>query len=169
MVSEQIVNETVKRMLMSNIDEDTIISTLKDIGIDESAAKEIISNVKNSGQSSVQNISDDSSESQSSSDNRMNSMQNELQTQAEKSELHETATHNILNEHGNKLDEMNKKVDDVHKVVSSPVQTDSSFSVRIAEVEKKLDDVSAQTTALLDLMKKILETDRQILTELKSK
>ena len=168
MVSEQIGNDTVKRMLASNIDEETIISTLADIGIEDAKAKEIIANVKG-GVAPAQEPTGSIPPADNTTDQKVETMQNELATQGEKSELHETATHNILNEHGNKLDKMNKKVDDVHKVVSSPVQTDSSFSVRIAEVEKKLDDVSAQTTALLDLMKKILETDRQILTELKSK
>ena len=165
MVSEQIVNDTVKRMLLSNIDEDTIVSTLMDIGIDEFKAKEIVAGVRNASSNSVKSIPDE----KDSSEDRVSSMQNELQTQAEKSELHDTATHNVLDEHGRKIDDVGKKVDEVHKFVSSPTKVDSSVSLRLSEIEKKTDEISARTNALMDIMKKILETNRQILTELKSK
>jgi hypothetical protein len=185
MVNEQIVIDTVKRMIESGIDSQTIASTLADIGIDESQAKNIIKKVENSissNASSQKNSSVDSSttsensqdsenESYDPSEERMSSMRNELETQAQKSELHESATHNLLNEHGYKLDEMGKKVDAVHNTIISPSKTtlDSSVGVKLSALEEKVEDISAQTTALLELMKKILETDRNILTQLESK
>jgi len=165
MVSEQIVNDTVKRMLASNIDEETIVSTLKDIGIDDAKAKEIVANVKSGVvQEPAKVIPAVDVDTQ-----KIQTMQNELAAQGEKTELHETATHTMLNDHAQKLDDMNKKVDEVKKVVTTPANLDSSISVRLTELEKKTAEINAQTTALMEVMKKILEANRNLLTELKSK
>jgi len=176
MVSEQIVNDTVKRMLASNIDEETIVSTLQDTGIDEGEAREIVANVASGkAKSSPQPRQKDEDSVQpvpiinQDTDTKISSMRNEMQAQGEKTELHETATHTMLNDHAEKLDAMNKKVDDVHKVVSTPREVESSLKVRLEEIEKKTDDISAQTTALMEVMKKILDANRELLTELKSK
>ena len=171
MVSEQIVNDTVKRMLASDIDEETIVSTLADIGIDEARAKEIVASVASSSaqDKQPQYNSNQTNDNSQYTDTKIASMQNEMQAQGEKTELHETATHAMLNDHAEKLDEMNKKVDEVHKVVSTPSNVDSSLSVRLGEIERKTDDICAQTTALMEIMKKILEANRDLLTEIKSK
>ena len=193
MVSEKVINDTVKRMLVSNIDSDTIISTLKDIGIDDAKAREIINNLKNSANSDggsqegieqeqakgvVRDVSPKEELTNGSiskmdseklaSEQKIQAMQNELQTQGEKTELHETLTHNLLNEHAQKLEEVGKKVEEVHKVVSSPSR-DASIQIRLSELEQRTGDISAQTKALASVLKDILETDRKILTELKSK
>ena len=167
MVSEQIVNDTVKRMLASNIDEETIVSTLADIGIDGAKAKEIVANVRN-GVAPVQEPTKTIPPVDNTTEQKVETMQNELAAQGEKTELHETATHTMLNDHAEKLDEMNKKVDKVHKVVSSP-NIDASIKVRLEELEKKTIEINAQTTAMMEVMKKILEANRSILTELKFK
>lgn len=170
MVSEQVVNDTVKRMLASNIDEETIVSTLADIGIDDAKAKEIVANVKSGSAQEADAKKQAQADSQvDETQQKVATMQNELAAQGEKSELHETATHTMLNDHADKLDEMNKKVDEVHKVVSSPQNIDASLKVKLEELEKRVSDVNAQTTAMMDVMKKVLETNRSILTELKSK
>ncbi len=171
MVDEKIINETVKRMLTSNIDEETIVSTLKDIGIEEAQAKEIIANVT-SGKvvaKAPQKAEVVQTIPAVDADQKIETMQNELAAQGEKTELHETATHTMLNDHADKLDEMNKKVEEVKKVVSNPTNVDASLKVKISEIEQKTIDISARTTAMMEIMEKILETNRQILTELKSK
>ena len=175
MVSGQVVNDTVKRMLLSNIDEETIVSTLTDIGIDEQTAKEIIKTVasgstqpspqSNSKEERVQTIPPINYDT----DTKIKTMQNELYTQGERSDLHETATHTMLNDHAQKLDEMNKKVGEVHKAISTPQNIDASLKVKLTELEQKVSEISAQTNAMMDVMKKILEANRNILTELKSK
>jgi hypothetical protein len=167
MVSEQIVNDTVKRMLASNIDEETIVSTLADIGIDSVRAKEIVANVRN-GVASVQEPTKTIPPVDNTTEQKVETMQNELAAQGEKTELHETATHTMLNDHAEKLDVMNKKVDEVHKVVSSG-DIDASIKVRLEEIEKKTAEINAQTTAMMEVMKKILEANRNLLTEIKSK
>ncbi|MBT7240951.1 MAG: hypothetical protein HN878_00515 [Candidatus Diapherotrites archaeon] len=171
MVDEKIINETVKRMLTSNIDEETIVSTLKDIGIEEAQAKEIIANVT-SGKvvaKAPQKAEVVQTIPAVDADQKIETMQNEFAAQGEKTELHETATHTMLNDHADKLDEMNKKVEEVKKVVSNPTNVDASLKVKISEIEQKTIDISARTTAMMEIMEKILETNRQILTELKSK
>jgi len=174
MVDQKINNDTVKRMLVSNIDEETIVSTLKDIGIDDVKAKEIIANVAAGNVSISPELGTPSERKQTippikyDADQKIQSMQNELQTQGEKSDLQETTTHTLLNDHAQKLDDVNKKVDDVHKVVLA-TNVDASLKVKLTELEQKVGDISAQTIALMEIMKKILEANREILTELKSK
>jgi len=171
MVNEQIVNDTVKRMLASNIDEETIVSTLADIGIDEATAKEIVVRVASNSPQAQQSqaASNQNYDPRQDTDKKIASMQNEMQAQGEKTELHETATHTMLNDHAEKLDAMNRKVDEVHKVVSTPSNIDSSLKIRLEEIEKKTDDISAKVTALMEIMKKILDANRELLTEIKSK
>ena len=171
MVDEKIINETVKRMLTSNIDEETIVSTLQDIGIEEVRAKEIIAGVVSGSPVAKAPQSGEVVQTipVANTGQKIKTMQNELAAQGEKTELHETATHTMLNDHADKLDQMNKKVDEVKKVISTPTNIDAFLKVKLSELEQKTIDISARTTAMMEIMEKILETNRQILTELKSK
>lgn len=188
MVSEQLVIDTVKRMLESGIDESAILATLKDIGMDEASSRAIIAKVKaptpsaapiaqqvpqmptraptqyEQVQAQMQPTLDDDASSQ-----EIEVMRNELETQAQTAEMNDATTHNVLSMHEQKLDDVNLKLDEVRNtLVNAPSAIDSSVAVRLAEIEKKLDEVSAQTTAALDVLKKILETDRKILTDLEA-
>jgi hypothetical protein len=172
MVNEQIIIETVKRMLDSGIDDSTVISTLNDIGLSNEEANSIIEKVKSvSTTTPVEEkvvSQNDSPQEYSSSREEMN--QNEIEAQAQKDELNDTTTYNMLNMHEQKIDEVSSKIDEVRQVVSSskPVM-DASIATRLTELETKVDDISAQTKAVLDVVKNILETDRKILTELEAK
>ena len=110
MVDEQIINDTIKRMLDADIDDPTIVSTLKDIGMSEEQARMQIEKVK-SGNSSSETVEEVGS--QIDQTQKIESVENEVRAQAEKSELHETTTHNKLDMHEQKIDDVSKKVDAV--------------------------------------------------------
>lgn len=168
MVNEQIIIETVKRMIDSGIDDDTIISTLKDIGLSDEDASGFILKVKNSSNKETVEETEIENESIDSSSNEI--MQNELEAREQKEELNDTTTYNMLNMHEQKIDEVASKIDEVKQAVSSSKPlVDASITTKLTELEVKIDDVSAQTKAILDVVKNILETDRKILTELESK
>jgi len=159
-LNEQIVNDTIKRMLAAGIDDETVISTLKDIGINEEQSKKLIVAQKSgSGEQETQ-------EKEVVAPQRVIA-DNSIDDEAEQEDLKETTTLNMLDEHTNKLDEMNQKIEAVKKAVSTPSSVKEEYHV--GQLEAKLDDISAQTKALFAVLKQILETDRKILTELQLK
>ncbi len=164
MVNEEIVNETIKRMLDTGIDEETIISTLNDIGIDAAQAKKMIESQKSPAKEEDDIDKVDLDEQAK----RIRSMQNEYESQSKTQQLHETTTHNMLGAHADKLDELHKKIDEVKQTVSVK-GNDSSLTVKLSSLEEKVSELKAQSDALLSIMKDILEANRKILTELESK
>jgi len=167
MINEQIIIDTIKRMVDSGIDDATIVSTLKDIGLSEQDSVQMIAKVK------APSISEEtqSASSEGNENPQMEMMRNEIETQAQKEELQDTATYNMLNMHEQKIDEMSSKVDEVKQVISSVKQTpiDASLFLKVNEIESKVDEINAQVKACFEVMKNILETDRKILVELEAK
>jgi len=164
MINEQIMADTVKRMLEAGIDEPTILSTLVDTGLSQEEAVQIVSKVKTpSPQSAPQ--------SQQVQQQDIALMKSQIQTQAETQELSDTSVHNKLDAHEQKIDDVAKTLNEVKQVVSTaPSGTvDSTLSYRISTLEQKVEDVSSTTKATLELMKNVLETNRKILTELEAK
>ncbi len=163
MVDEKIINETIQRMLDAGIDDATIVSTLKDIGMSEAQARQQIDGVKKSGEES-----DYEEEAELNDDDKLGSMRSELENQSKKSELHETTTHNMLNLHEQKLDDVNKKMDEVRQAMLNSREREP-VEINDNSLDEKLSELSAQQNALQKLMKDILEVNRRILTELESK
>jgi hypothetical protein len=167
MVDEKIVEDTIQRMLDAEIDDSTIVSTLKDIGMSEEQARAKIEEVKGFGNEEDEGEED----SELGNNEHINKIKDEVKSQADKSELHETTTHNMLNEHGQKIDGVSKGIEDVKKSVGEATKTFTSSSgiTKLSEIEEKLNDVSAQQKALTKLLEDILEVNRKILNDLDSK
>jgi len=163
MINEQVMMDTVARMLEAGIDDPTILSTLVDAGLAQEEASQIIQRVK-----TPQAQPSGPPAQQSSQDIQI--MKNQIETQAQTQELSDTSVHNKLDAHEQKIDDVSKKLDEVKQAFSSaPVPQDTVLSSRISELELKLEEVSSISKATLDLLKKVLETDRKILTELEAK
>ncbi len=156
MVDEQIMLDTVKRLFEAGIDEPTIVSTLTEAGLTNEQAMGVISRAKGTP-------------TQSSQPADMQTIRNEVSTQAQVQEMQQTQMHNRFDIHEQKIDEMSQKVDEVKQVVSSPSPVDPALSYRLSELEQKVAEVNAATSASLGLLKQILETNRKILTELEAK
>jgi len=162
MINEQVMFDTVQRMLEAGIDEPTILSTLADTGLTQEEAASIIQKVKAPAEPQKEELLSQQQDVQI--------LRNEVATQAEEQDLQQTATHNMLNLHEQKLDEVSTKVDEVKQVIkdqSSP--KDPALGFRLSALESKLEEVNANSKANLDLMQKILEINRKILTELEAK
>jgi DNA-binding transcriptional MerR regulator len=154
----QLINDTVRRMIESEIDDDTIITTLKDIGVSEDDAKKIILQNKPNQEEIKTNpelvkkvqILEDNIKAQ----NEINSMNIESKDVS-------------MIEHSQKIEEIEKKIDEVKKVPNASV--DVSVKYRLDEMDKNLSNLKAGVNANLEIMKKILDINREILTELKTK
>ncbi|MDD3084136.1 MAG: hypothetical protein PHP82_03875 [Candidatus ainarchaeum sp.] len=158
MVNEEIVNSTIKRMLDAEIDNSTIISTLKDIGMSEELARAQIEKVKNSSNDSEnvpdvntveEDVKEDSSDFDDGKDNK---------------ELGDVTEQNIQVMQDRKIDEVNNKIEDFKKSVGDLKKSDS-----FNELNEKISSLSAQNNAIMKIMKDILEANRKILSELESK
>jgi len=84
--------------------------------------------------------------------------------------LREQTTQLKLEEQDGKLDEIHQKISSLHGSVSSQDLTELKkkvFSMEkdVTEIKKDLKEASARINAMHDIMKKILETNRKILTK----
>ena len=162
MINEQVMTDTVQRMLDAGIDEPTVLSTLVDTGLTQEEATSIIQKVK---APKAQAQSESSIQQQD-----VQMLKNIVETQAQEQDSQQTTTHNMLNMHEQKIDDMSKKVDEVKQVIQQQASPkDPALSYRISALESKLEEVNAQSKATLDLLQKVLETNRKILTELEAK
>ncbi len=166
MINEQVMIDTVQRMFDAGIDEATVLSTLVDTGLTQEEANTVVQKVKSPKAEEVQ----EQSNQQQAPIEDVKVLRAQVEAQSQQQELHETTTHTMLNMQDQKIDDVTKKVDEVKEVISNQSSAvDPSLSYRVSELEKKLEEVNAASKASLDLLGKILETNRKILTELEAK
>lgn len=174
MLNEQIMIDTINRLLDAGIDEPTIVSTLNDAGLSREEAIELIRKVKEKpvgeGSAGEEIKAKEVDEQLGANNYEIKILRNEMEAQAERHDLHQTTTNSILDDHETRLDEFSKQIDEVKsKIPSIEQEKDSSTSFRLSEIERKLEDINAVSKANFDLLGKILETNRKILTELEAK
>ncbi len=163
MVNEQIMIDTVKRMIDAGIDDATIISTLTDAGLSNEQCLAIISKVKEPVPkeetfASVQPAQD------------VSALRNVIEATADAQDLHAATTSTALEDHEQKIAQVNEKINSMSQAISSTQnKPDATLSYRLSTLEQKVEEVNSASKAQLDLMQKILETNRKILTELEAK
>jgi len=161
MINEQVMIDTVQRMLDAGIDEPTILSTLVDTGLSQEDATNIISKVKTPKAPLMEEIVQQQD---------VQMLRNVVETQAQEQGLQQTQTQNVLDIHEQKIDDVSKKVDEVKQVIQNQASPqDPGLNYKITNLESKMQEVNANSKANLDLMQKILEINRKILTELEAK
>ena len=173
MVSEQIISDTIKRMLSAGVEKATIISTLKDIGLSEAEATELVNKQEVSATTLATSQEADqpiaSPPEIKSSFDQLKTMKDELETQSTVKALHDTTTHNMLSEHSQKIEEVGKKLDDVKTELRKKPVPQVTTKVDNTGVEGRLTEIEAKVDATMKVMKDILEVNRKTLTELESK
>jgi DNA-binding transcriptional MerR regulator len=161
MASEELIMSTIKRMIDSGIDDSTIASTLRDIGLNDAEISRYLSQAKGTpAQQSKQSAGVAASSSAASQ------MAQEM--------LH-TATHNKLDEHSEKLDSMHKDVSGLHEKIDTIMQGPGSSQIveqlsllnqRVSTLERQIADLKAMSSASKTVLDKILETSRSIVEKL---
>jgi Zn-dependent oligopeptidase len=154
-------------MLDSKIDNQTIASTLMDIGLSDGDAQRIIQEVS-SAQPAPQLQAPSMAQQQFGN---VNLMKEEFETHAYTEALQDTAVHNILDMHGQKLDEVHAKLDAVKSAVSNmpAAAQDPTILSKLNELQSKIEEVGATANATKDLMEKILDVNRKMLTDLEAR
>jgi len=209
MVLNEVILDTVKRMVSSGVDDETIRMTLKSIDLSDAEIDEIIAEVRGAKPKPVepknQTTPEQVSSKQSVSEGKENDAEEDEElpeepeepiiegdtevTAEDVSEIREqihassgeqvalhTTTHQMLDEHYGKLSEVHDSINELHqKMDSSPqlspetVAKISALDLRISGLEKEISEVKANTLALQGLLQKILEANREIISELEKK
>lgn len=156
MVDAQVVQETVKRMLGSGIDTETIRQTLADIGLSEAEIQRALSQAGASAASKPASAFEASPEE----------VRDELLDDHEDEELQDTTAHAEMAGQSLRIDELHDKVDALHEKIGTPSLSAQAFDERLNQFEKDLGEIKAANKALQDLLKKILEANRDILIRL---
>ena len=163
MVNEQIMIDTVSRMIQAGIDDATIISTLTDAGLSNEQCLEILAKVKQPAvKEQVQSTAPPNQEVQT--------LRNVVEAQSDAQSMHAETTSTILDDHEQKLQEVSGKINSIQSAISSTQnKSNAPLEYRLSALEQKLEEVNSASKAQLDLMQKILETNRKVLTELEAK
>jgi DNA-binding transcriptional MerR regulator len=165
MVNEQIMIDTVSRMIEAGIDDATIISTLTDAGLTQEQCLQIIDRVKQPP------VKEEAPQNNSPTIQEVQNLKNVVEAQSDAQTIHAQNTSTILDEHEQQLAEVSGKINSIQSAISTKQnpKTDSSLAYRLSALEQKLEEVNSACKAQLDLMQKILEVNRKVLTELEAK
>ncbi|MFH1752023.1 MAG: hypothetical protein ABH821_03755 [archaeon] len=198
-MDEKVIVDTVKKMLSSGVDDLTITSTLKDIGIEENEIQGFIAKAK--GQEAPVTTASKPAEPSLKPESNVKQQLSELQSKQspetapepaplpktqpasssevdEENGLMETQEKILGEEHLEKLDMHGKKIDDLNanvgmlheKVESSPsFQANGKLLEKINSLQTDLTEVKSMSSALQIILKQILETNRKTLMELQLK
>ncbi|MEM4363653.1 MAG: hypothetical protein QXU92_02795 [Candidatus Diapherotrites archaeon] len=174
-----IVVETVKRMISTGVDDETIRATLKSIDLSNEEIETIIENAK-TDQVPKEKKEEPTKESEEPEEIEEEmpheEIKKEIKSVAEEQLAAHTTTHNILEEHQEKLGEVHKSVSEISEKIENIPKIDpetiaklSALDYRISELEKEINETKAIVNATQSLLQKILETNREILLELQKK
>ena len=173
MVEKTIVLDTIKKMLDSGLDDSIIIVTLKDVGLSESEIDAYLAEAKESRASPITELQE--SAPAKIVVHEKGSVPKDARH--EENVLMHTTTQAALDQSTQQLNEIVKKIGAMEKqleVVSKlPLQELNEkivrFDKKMMDLAKDIMEVKAQTTALKEVLEKVLDTDRSVLSELESK
>ena len=160
MVEKEELIATIREMLSAGVDENSIVESLKDIGLEEDKIKEAIEEAKKSTAETKEKTAE------VVASKTAEEIKKHVDAHTEALALRELATHATLQEQKEKLDELSKKFSDLHKKVTVPRTDNRELTKKIAELEQEIKEVKAVSIATKELMEKILETTRKILSKL---
>lgn len=180
MVDKQIVIDTIKKMMSAGLDDKVIVSTLKDVGLKESEIAAFLAEARGKpvtpfGSSPVLGNKLEQ-EPETISQSRSQSIPASSQQHQENVLLH-TTTHAALETSSSQLQEITQKLLSLEQkmgaVASLPVADLNlrivNFDKRVASITTEIADLKSQTSALREILEKVLDTNRSILQELESK
>lgn len=183
-MDREVVLQTVKGMLEAGIDEEMIRDTLTDSGFSKAEIEDVISEASGKKPLSAAKpqagkptfASTIESPHEVLAQKTAEKVKEHIADFHEESALRDTMTHAALEEHGAKLEEVHKKVEELHekiedfpKAAASLPDAAKKIESKLNKFEKDLGELKAANSALQDLLKKILETNRELLIKLEKK
>lgn len=196
MVNEEIVRSTIQKMRDAGLSDSIISSTLSDLGLTQSQVQGFLSGNASARTATVTNTNPSfsaptqraSSSSSSFSSGEVNHEELASRTSDkiisrldernalddEASELKDNITHLAMEQHGEQLQSTHQAVMELHdKFDSTAMDTLNNrvmnMNARMEQLSKDVVETKALAMALQSLMQKILETNQQLLFEMKNK
>lgn len=179
-MEKEVILDTVKKMLASGIDEETIKATLGDVGLSPEEADDLIlkaSALKQPARKPVEEPETPSEEIARKTAERVKehlaAPKEELERVA--AELGITAEEQkaALEEHAGRLEGIEEGLGEVKEVITRmPGTMDErikDIEVKISELDYAVKDLKALSQAMQEVLKKILDTNRNVLLELQRK
>ncbi|MDO8648043.1 MAG: hypothetical protein Q7R70_06565 [Candidatus Diapherotrites archaeon] len=176
MVDSSVVLGTVKNMIESGLNDDIIKETLKDIGLSDPEIQDVLRqahgpNVEQPAPKRPQTPKKPIEENPT----EPNPVERPgpIVFPEHDNALDNASVHNAISELGSKVDDLKERVDSIN--TSAPLGNSGNFEgaaglqSRIDTISTDIKELKAGTNALVDLMKKILETDRDVLLRLEGK
>ncbi len=175
MVNREVVLQTIKKMKESGIDNSVIKATLKDIGLNDEESKQYMKEAageKAEAKKEADIVQDQIAEK--TAEKTAEKIKEELVAENEERELRDTTQRVVLEEQKSKMEDVEKGVGKLHQKIESlatPANKELSGNIAVLEqringIDKKISDLKAINTATKDLMEKVLEANRKILTKL---
>jgi len=195
MVSNEVVLQTVKRMISSGVDDNTIKITLAGISLSGAEIESVLAEAKGitvqppaqpqkapatqedlQEQDAADDGADDISGEEGEEDYAEGDLSEDAKDASDEQFASHAATHTMLEEHAGKIDdvqqgiaELHEKIDSAPKITPQAVAQLEALDKRISSLEKEVGETKANTIALQGILQKILETDRKTLLELQKK
>ncbi len=191
MVNEEIVRNTIQKMRDAGLSDTIISSTLADLGLTTSqiqgflsgnaSARTVTSTAGSTSSSSRTNTSPSNSNTldheeiaSRASDKIISRLDERNALDDEEADLKDNITHLAMEQHGTQLQETHQAVMELHdKFDSTAMDTLNNrvmnMNARMEQLSRDVVDVKGLAMALQTLMQKILETNQQLLFEIKSK
>ncbi|MEK6902171.1 MAG: hypothetical protein AABX02_01110 [archaeon] len=194
MVNEEIVSNTIQKMRDAGLSENVIASTLSDLGLTPAQVQGYLTGKAKPSPPPNAYAPNLPKPPLSSDDDEMGSMSDldhemmatrtsekvvqrldERETLAnEEASLKDNITHIALEQHGQQLHDTHQAVIELHdKIDSASLDTLSNrvsgLNARVDSLSKDVSDTKALAGALQTLLQKILETNQQLLFEMKNK
>lgn len=174
MVSEVVI-DTIKKMLASGMNEESVKGMLADIGLSRQEIEEALSKAR--PEEYRRELPSRALEELPSGrierlpEHVAERVKEHFEQKSTESELRDLIQQTALEEHGSRLGEVKERVEDLHRKVSAlhPAAAEnyedrlSELEAEITELGKDIKDIKALSSALQLITKKILETDRSIL------
>lgn len=171
MVNKEIIMETVRKMYDSGIEDSVIEATLRDIGLND---EEIVQYIAEAKGAKPQPIGPAEEDHNIIAEKTAERIKQHLADERDERELRETTHQAQLDEHYRHLANVEENVGMLYEKIES-LSTASSrelgskidvLEVKISALERQLADLRALSAATKDLMDKVLEVNRKILTKL---
>ncbi len=186
MVNDEIVKNTIQKMRDVGLSDTIIASTLSDLGLSASQVQGYLAGgnapaqrVPGTAPSSAYHPSfaspvDHEEIASRTSEKIVQELDERNAFQAEESNLKDTITHLAMEQHGEQLKDTHQAVMELHeKIDSTNLDTFnnrlSTINTRVEQLSRDVVETKALALALQSLLQKILETNQQLLFEMKNR
>src|SRR3989344_442446 len=133
MAQEQAIINTIKKMLSSQIEEETIVSSLKEIGLSENEAQELIDKAKGSSSSKAMQTQQETDEEEAMLEpveEEIAQARSKLAARGQEESLKNSQLHSRLEEHSEKMDSHAESLDDLHSKINALNKKLSSIDIQ---------------------------------------